>query len=86
MRGSGACWITGGASLETPCLLASGRKILSYGGLWEQCRYVEATLASAAGDHNTIWDAPHMFTIARILAGQLQEDESRKSRAMSRTA
>src|SRR5258708_6272490 len=32
---------------NAPCLLASGREILSYSQLWEQCRYVETTLAAA---------------------------------------
>src|SRR5712692_5102906 len=32
---------------DAPCLLASGREILSYARLWEQCRYVGAALAAA---------------------------------------
>src|SRR5258706_8563356 len=32
---------------DASCLLASGRKPLSYAGLWEQCGYVEAKLRSA---------------------------------------
>ncbi len=32
---------------NAPCLLASGRDILSYSRLWEQCRYVGTTLAAA---------------------------------------
>jgi acyl-CoA synthetase (AMP-forming)/AMP-acid ligase II len=34
-------------SPDATCLLASGRKPLTYADLWEQCRYVEAELRAA---------------------------------------
>jgi len=41
---------------------------------WHDVSRGPVTFHEVAGDHNTIWDPPNVFTMARILAGQPTSD------------